>query len=44
METELVKGKDGIFDVFCGDDVIFSKLKVGRFPENDEILEMLRKK
>ena len=43
VEVELIEGKNGIFDVVVGSDLIFSKQKVGRFPENNEILEMLRK-
>lgn len=44
MEIELSEGKDGIFDVSRDGEVIFSKRQVGRFPENAEILEMLRNK
>jgi len=42
LETELVEGKNGIFDVVADGNLIFSKGKTGRFPENDEILAMLR--
>jgi predicted Rdx family selenoprotein len=41
VETELIKGANGIFDVIRDGDLIFSKHKAGRFPENDEILKML---
>ena len=43
IESELIKGKNGIFDVTLDGDLIFSKHKVDRFPENDEILEIIRK-
>ncbi|MBC8392478.1 MAG: SelT/SelW/SelH family protein [Deltaproteobacteria bacterium] len=43
LAAELIGGKAGIFDVVVDGDLIFSKKKVGRFPENSEILEMLRK-
>jgi len=42
VESVLVRGKDGIFDVDVDDDRIFSKHEVGRFPTEDEILETLR--
>jgi selT/selW/selH-like putative selenoprotein len=44
LETELIKGKGGIFDVVVDGDLIFSKKKVKRFPENEEILKMLRQR
>ena len=43
VEAELIEGKNGIFDIVVDGDLIFSKQKVGRFPENSEILEMLRR-
>lgn len=43
VEPELIKGKNGIFDVEVDGKTIFSKHKVGRFPENEEILAMLRR-
>ena len=43
VEAELIEGKGGIFDVVVDGNLIFSKKKTGRFPENKEILEMLRK-
>jgi len=44
VETELIEGKDGIFDVLKDEALIFSKRQAGRFPENEEILEMLSNK
>jgi selenoprotein W-related protein len=43
VEAELIKGKNGVFDVAVNDGLVFSKHKAGRFPENDEILNMLEK-
>ena len=43
IESEFIKGKNGIFDVTVDGELIFSKHEVGRFPTNDEILEMIRK-
>jgi selenoprotein W-related protein len=39
----LVEGDNGIFDVEVDGRRIFSKHEVGRFPENDEILALLRR-
>ncbi|MBI4515001.1 MAG: SelT/SelW/SelH family protein [Deltaproteobacteria bacterium] len=36
-ETELVPGKDGVFDVRVDGAVVFSKHRVGRFPEPGEV-------
>jgi len=33
----LIKGHSGIFDVTVGNEVVFSKRKLGRFPEPGEI-------
>jgi len=35
-------GDRGQFDVIADGDLIFSKHEVGRFPEDDEILGLLR--
>jgi len=42
VEAELVKGENGIFDVEVDGRRVFSKHEVGRFPENDEVLALLR--
>ena len=42
VEAELVKGDNGIFDVVIDGRNIFSKHEVGRFPENDEVLALLK--
>ncbi|MBW2499915.1 MAG: Rdx family protein, partial [Deltaproteobacteria bacterium] len=33
VESSLIRGDGGIFDVVVDDELIFSKQKVGRFPE-----------
>jgi len=44
LETEFIKGTNKIFDLIRDGDVIFfSKCKADRFPQDEEILEMLRK-
>jgi selT/selW/selH-like putative selenoprotein len=42
VESELICGGGGIFDVVVNDDMIFSKHESDRFPEPDEILAKLR--
>ncbi|MBI1816322.1 MAG: SelT/SelW/SelH family protein [Deltaproteobacteria bacterium] len=45
VETELIRGKDGVFDVRVGDQLVFSKHQVHRFPEPGEVeqaIEQLR--
>ena len=42
VESELVCGGGGIFDVVVEGDMIFSKHESGRFPEPDEILAKIR--
>jgi selenoprotein W-related protein len=42
VESELICGGGGIFDVVVDGEMIFSKHEAGRFPESDEILSKLR--
>jgi selT/selW/selH-like putative selenoprotein len=42
VESELICGGGGIFDVAVDGDMIFSKHEADRFPEPDEILAKLR--
>jgi selT/selW/selH-like putative selenoprotein len=42
IESELVPGGAGVFDVVADGAPIFSKHEEGRFPEDDEILGALR--
>jgi selT/selW/selH-like putative selenoprotein len=44
LQTELIQGSGGVFDVVADGELIFSKHKENRFPEHEEILEALRKK
>lgn len=41
LETELIKGGSGIFDVRMDGELIFSKHEQGRFPEHEEVLSQL---
>jgi hypothetical protein len=40
-EAEAVSGAKSQFDVVADGNLIFSKQKVGRFPEHDEIIRAL---
>lgn len=42
VESQLVKGDDGVFDVVADGRLVFSKHREGRFPEEQEVLEALR--
>ena len=39
--TILTPGSGGIFDVSLNDNLIFSKHKLGRFPNDGEVAELL---
>jgi selenoprotein W-related protein len=36
-----VEGKGGVFEVKRGGKLLYSKKATGRFPENEEIVELL---
>ncbi|MCP4022414.1 MAG: hypothetical protein GY729_11270 [Desulfobacteraceae bacterium] len=42
LNAQIVPGSNGIYDVVVNDNIIFSKHKENRFPENNEILNMLK--
>jgi selT/selW/selH-like putative selenoprotein len=44
VESELVRGSDGIFDVHVDGERIFSKDEAHRFPTAAEILASLRRR
>jgi predicted Rdx family selenoprotein len=41
LDVELVKGSGGIFDVYSGSELVFSKHEEHRFPEPSEIVAAL---
>ncbi len=43
VDPEMKPGAGGIFDVHVDGELIFSKHQVGRFPENDEVLDAIQK-
>lgn len=42
MEPTLEKGSGGCFEVTVDGRLIFSKLKEGRFPSEDEVIDAMR--
>lgn len=42
LDTELIEGSNGIFDVVADGTMIFSKYDAERFPEPDEVITALR--
>ena len=40
--VELIKGKDGVFEVAVDGDLVFSKRALGRFPDDGEVVEVIR--
>jgi len=42
-ETELVKSSGGVFEVEFNGKLIFSKATLGRFPEDGEVMELLKR-
>ena len=42
IESTLIKGDRGIFDVKADGDMVFSKWEEDRFPTTDEVLQSLR--
>ena len=43
FETGLIKGGGGIFDVRVDGDLVFSKFRVGRFPDPGEVEGIVRR-
>ena len=43
LEFKMIPSSGGIFEVTLGDKLLFSKKKLGRFPELDEITGLIKK-
>ena len=43
VEPRLVKGSGGVFNVIVGNEKIYSKHDTGRFPDEKEVIEKLRR-
>jgi selenoprotein W-related protein len=44
VQATLIAGGGGIFDVVVDGDRIYSKHETGSFPEDDEIVQVLRER
>ncbi len=42
--VEVVTGADGIFDVHVDDELVFTKSMLGRYPQPDDVVPLLREK
>jgi selenoprotein W-related protein len=42
--VELVPGTGGIFDVHLDDELIFYKKMIGRYPQPDDVLPLIRER
>ncbi len=42
IDANLIKGDNGVFDVVADGKLLFSKHDQGRFPENSEVIALLR--
>ncbi|MGH7338120.1 MAG: Rdx family protein [Myxococcota bacterium] len=42
IESTLIRGTDGVFDVAVDGEIVFSKHETGRFPSHDEIIRSAR--
>ena len=43
VESNLVAGGGGIFDVIVDGKLVYSKAQTGRFPEPNEVTDLIRK-
>jgi selenoprotein W-related protein len=42
VQSELIKGSGGVFDVTADGKLVYSKHQTGRFPDNAEVVQALR--
>jgi selenoprotein W-related protein len=43
LEPELIRGSGGVFEIELDGKLIFSKKKLGRFPEDGEVAGLINK-
>jgi selT/selW/selH-like putative selenoprotein len=41
VKAELIKGTGGVFEIFVNDNLLFSKKKLERFPDENEIEDLI---
>ena len=44
VDAELIRGANGIYDIVVDGETIFSKHTEGRFPYDNEVLELLERR
>jgi selT/selW/selH-like putative selenoprotein len=42
MNSELVAGKGGVFEISVDDKLVFSKRSLDRFPDDGEVVKLIR--
>jgi len=42
VKSELIRSSGGVFEVEFGGDSVFSKRKLGRFPDEGEVVKLLK--
>jgi selT/selW/selH-like putative selenoprotein len=42
ISPELIAGSKGVYDVILDEKLIFSKHQTKRFPDNDEIIKLIK--
>ena len=42
--VEIVPGDDGIFDVHVDGELVFTKSMLGRYPDPDDVIPLLRER
>jgi len=43
IEAQLIEGSGGVFEVEFGGKVVFSKAKLGRFPDTGAVASLIKK-
>ena len=41
IDAELIRGSGGVFDVTLDGELIFSKHRAGRFPDDEEVVRLI---
>lgn len=41
VDVELIEGRGGVFEVMHDNNLVFSKKALGRFPEGNEVVDLL---
>ena len=41
VKAELEKGMGGVFEVTVNDNLLFSKKSLGRFPDDNEVIDLI---